>query len=218
MTLDLREEFRRHRRAAVRRRVRRRRDAEPVHRAATAPSASTSCSLRSPSAWAPTRLCDGPLRADRRAARGAPRRARRSTRRKDQSLHARRRLDPRCSTGSGFPLGGRDQGRDARGGGSRPASRPRAGAESQEACFLAGGDYRALPRAATGSGRPRADVVDEAGTRARAPRRPLAVHARPAARPRGRRRASRSTRIRSEREYEHASSSGLAALASELAT
>ena len=62
-------------------------------------------------------------------------------------------------------------------------------AESQEACFLAGDDYRVfLQRRGV---EPRTGpIVERSGTRARLARRSLAVHARPAARPRGRRRAS----------------------------
>ena len=71
----------------------------------------------------------------------------------------------------------------------RPTRRPRRCAhapESQEACFLAGDDYRAF--LATRLRRRRGADRRRVGPRARPPRRLLAVHARPAKRPRRRRR------------------------------
>ena len=100
-----------------------------------------------------------------------------------------------------FPLG--DQTKDetrARGGARRPRAARRA--ESQEACFLGGDDYRDVPRAA----RPRAASRARrrrGRPRARPPRRLLALHARPAPRARRRRRASRSTRSRTDAADEH---------------
>ena len=93
-------------------------------------------------------------------------------------------LDPRSARARRVPARGAGQATtrgEAERAGLAAARRP----ESQEACFLAGGDYRAfLGRhglaAADGA------VVAERRERARTPRRLLAVHARPAARPRRR--------------------------------
>ena len=87
-----------------------------------------------------------------------------------------------------FPLG--EQTKDETRAEARAAGLAAAGrAESQEACFLAGDDYRRLPRAPgprIGAGRRRR----RARRKARRPRRLLALHARSAARGRGRGRAS----------------------------
>ena len=92
------------------------------------------------------------------------------------------RLDPRRLDRLWFPLGGRTK--EETRARAREAGLAAARPESQEACFLAGGDYRAflerhgLARAGADRGR--------VGARARTPRRLLALHAGPAPRPRGR--------------------------------
>ena len=110
------------------------------------------------------------------------------------------RLDPRFLPRLWFPLGeqGKEETRaEASAAGLAAATRP----ESQEACFLAGGDYRDFldtprPREPRGAG------ARLGGARGWATRRFLALHARPAARPRGRhrgaglRRANRSAHER----------------------
>ena len=139
------------------------------------------------------RLVDRPLRAHRRARRPAAARARRETRRRTRAT---------CSRGStravlgriAFPLGDRTKAETrarAAAAGLAVAARP----ESQEACFLAGGDYRDfLERhglaSDPGPGRRRD------GRASRRARRLLALHRRPAPRSRRRRRPSRCTRSR----------------------
>ena len=118
---------------------------------------------------------------------------------KDQS-YMLARLDPRRLARVSFPLGTQTKAEtraEAAAAGLAAARRP----ESQEACFLAGGDYRAfLERhglaAAPGCARRRGR------RRARRARRLLAVHARPAPRPRRRRRRA-AVRARDERAHEH---------------
>ena len=128
---------------------------------------------------------DGPLRAHRRARRAAARRARRRPgqgpvvhARDDRSAAARPRR---------LPARERDEGSDAAPRPPPPGSPPRTGAESQEACFLAGDDYRTfLERQGVA---PTARADRRRGRRgARPPRRRLALHARPAARARRSRR------------------------------
>ncbi len=131
------------------------------------------------------RALDGPLRPARRAGRDAARRARRRPARRT-SRTCSRRSTRRCSTASASRSARQTKAEvraEAAAAGLAAARRP----ESQEACFLAGGDYRGfLERSGLAAGA-RATIVDEAGDGARAPRGPLAVHARPAPRPRGRR-------------------------------
>ena len=99
---------------------------------------------------------------------------------KDQSymLAARARRDPRPVL---VPAGRADQGADARArpaqAGLEAARRP----ESQDVCFVGGGDHRAFLERHGGAGRP-GDIVDGGRPPARSPRRRAPVHARPAAR------------------------------------
>ena len=116
-------------------------------------------SLRSPSVWAPTPL-DGTLRADRRAARERLV-ARGVDPAKDQS-YMLATVDPALLDRIGFPLGGETKAEvraEAESAGLAAARR----AESQEACFLAGGDYRRF-LARNGIGPSPGDIVDEVGT------------------------------------------------------
>ena len=165
-------------RHAVHPRLRERRDAEsvrPVQRRVPVCRAALVCPPRRRAAAG-----DGPLRADRRASGTAP--AGPCPRRTEGSeLHARaaRPAQPRARV---VPARRPDQGGDAgrgRGRGLAAARRP----ESQEACFLAGDDYRAFlgpARAGGAAGRhPRRGRAAR-----RHARRVLAVHARPAARDR----------------------------------
>ena len=106
--------------------------------AATAASASPSCS-RSPSAPAPSGSRPATTRASSSAAGGCCSRARPTSARTSRTCS--RRLDPRFLDRLWFPLGeqSKDETRaEAARAGLEAASR----AESQEACFLAGGDYR----------------------------------------------------------------------------
>ena len=190
VTLDLREEFRRAVVDAVRPRLRARRDAEPVHplqrrlplrraarvrRAASAPRGSRPGTTRGSSSTAAGSCSPAP-----------------PTRRRTSRTCSRASI-PRSSTRLCVPARGADEGRDARRGRGAPASPPPAARESQEACFLAGDDYRAfLERHGP---RPRAGPDRRRGRpRARPPRRLLALHAGPAARARRLRDASRCTR------------------------
>ena len=134
---------------------------------------------------------DGPLRADRRARRPPPRRTR---------SRSATRTSRTCSRPSTLACSNRSASRS--GTTRRPHVREEAAAaglaaarraESQEACFLAGGDYRAFLERQGVAARP-GEIVDEDGAVARPPRRRLAVHAGTAPRPRARRRASRSSR------------------------
>ena len=115
---------------------------------------------------------------------------------KDQS-YMLARLDPRHLRRIWFPLGEQAKS-ETRAEAARAGLAVAQRAESQEACFLAGDDYRSflerqgLPRTAGA-------IVDEDGGRARHARRLLAVHARPAPRPRRlapRRRSTHSAPIR----------------------
>ena len=175
-------------RRAVRARLRARRDAEPVHRAATAASASPSCS-RSRGAQAPTRLATGHyariVERDGRLllARGADPA-------KDQS-YMLAALDPRKLARVSFPLGEQDKEAtraEAERAGLAAARKP----ESQEACFLAGDDYRAFLGRQGLEPRRRRDRR-RGRERARPPRRLLALHARPARAASASPRPSRST-------------------------
>ena len=126
---------------------------------------------------------DRPLRAHRRARRPAAARARRRSG-EGSELHARRRSTRGSSRASAFPLGEQDK-EATRAEAERAGLAAAPAPESQEACFLAGDDYRAfLGRhgldAAAGRDRRRGRE------RARPPRRLLALHARPAPRPRAR--------------------------------
>ena len=124
---------------------------------------------------------DGPLRPDRRARRAAADRARRRPG-QGSVLHARDRRSRAARPGR-FPLGG--QGKrttrdEAAAAGLAVAER----AESQEACFLAGDDYRTFLERQGLARRP-ARSSTRTG-RARPPRRRLALHAGAAARDRAR--------------------------------
>ena len=126
--------------------------------AATAASASPSCS-RSPSAPAPERLATGHYaRIVERDGRLLLARA--ADERKDQS-YMLARLDPRFLDRLWFPLG--EQGKDETRAEAARAGLEAAGrAESQEACFLAGGDYRDF-LARHGLAAEDGPVVDEQG-------------------------------------------------------
>ena len=149
-----------HRRAGVRRRLRRRPDAEPVHALQRRASGSTRSS-RSPTAWAPTRSGRATTRGSssgtglRLVARGVDPA-------KDQS-YMLATVDPALLDRVGFPLGGETKaevraeaavGR-SRGRGAGPRARRRASSPAATT---------AASSRATGSGRPRATIVDEAGT------------------------------------------------------
>ena len=137
VTLDLREEFRAGRRAAVHRRLRGRRDAEPVRALQRQLPLRRAARVRRPHRRGAAR--DRPLRARRRARRAPPARASgRSA--QGPELHAGRgrrgRARPRL-------VPARRQTKDetraeAEAAGLAAARRP----ESQEACFLGGDDYR----------------------------------------------------------------------------
>ena len=105
---------------------------------------------------------DRPLRARRRAPRPAAARPRRRPG-EGPVVHARAPRPARCSTRIWFPLGEQTKDDDARARRRAPGSPPRGRAESQEACFLAGDDYRALPRAARARCRTTGAIVDEDG-------------------------------------------------------
>ena len=93
-------------------------------------------------------------------------------------------VDPALLDRVAFPLGGqgkRSTRDEAAAAGLAVAER----AESQEACFLAGDDYRTFLERQGLARRP-GPIVDEDGRRARPPRRRLALHARAAARDRAR--------------------------------
>ncbi len=114
-------------------------------------------------------------------------------------VHAR----PARSRGSSSASGSRSATRRRTRRGPRrsgPGSRPRGRAESQEACFLAGDDYRAFLER---HGLPARDgpIVDEAGARSAATR-VLALHAGPAQGPR-RRDGGAALRARSRPGDEH---------------
>ena len=146
-------------RGAVRARLRARRDAEPVHPLQRRLPLRRAARLREARGLRPS--CDRALRAPRRAPRPAPAPPRRR-REEGPVVHARARRPGAARPASGSRSASRTR--------RRRAARPqRAGldvarrAESQEACFLAGDDYRAFlgrhglePRAG--------DVVDEDGT------------------------------------------------------
>ena len=112
-----------------------------------------------------------PPRSARRASRPATTRACASTAAacsspapptpaKDQS-YMLARLDPRMLDRLWFPLGERTK-EETRAAPAPPGSPRRAGAESQEACFLAGGDYRDF-LARTASTPAEGPIVDEGG-------------------------------------------------------
>ena len=130
---------------------------------------------------------------------------------KDQS-YMLARLDPRRLDRIWFPLGDQTKDGDARGGRGARGSPSRGARESQEACFLAGGDYRAfLERhglaVARRADRRRGRAASSAGTTATgasrrasaaasasSPREPLYALGTDAAREHRRRRAARGAR------------------------
>ena len=154
---------------------------------------------------------DRPLRAHRRARRAAAARARAPTRAKDQS-YMLARLDPRRLDAHLVPARRRRRR-------TRRAPRRRAAglaaarrAESQEACFLAGDDYRAFLERQGLAPRPGA-IVDEDGRDARR-RTTASGGSRPAsAAASASRRPSRSTRSRPTRARTPSSSGPRASLA-----
>ena len=110
------------------------------------------------------RAVDGSLRAYRRARRHAARRPRRGSTRKDQS-YMLAAVDPRCSSASASRSASRRRRRRAPR--PPPPGSPRPdGAESQEACFLGGDDYRAFLER-QGVARDAGPIVDDAGARRR---------------------------------------------------
>ena len=128
------------RRHAVRARLRARRDAEPVH------ALQRRLPLRRAARLRAARRCraarDRPLRAHRRARRTPAARARRRPG-EGSELHARRARSAGARRASRFPLGEQDKEAtraEAERAGLAAARKP----ESQEACFLAGDDYRAF--------------------------------------------------------------------------
>ena len=148
-----------HRRAGVRGRLRGRPDAEPVH--AMQRSVPIRCSDRVRGADRRRRPLDGPLRACRPAQRNASRRARRRRLRRTSPTCSRRSIPPSSTASRSRSAVKRRPSvrREAEGAGLAAARRP----ESQEACFLAGGDYRSfLTR--NGLESSPGDIVDEAGT------------------------------------------------------
>ena len=169
------------RRAGVRRRVRGGPDTESLHALQRVVPLRRARRVRR--AGGRGRPLDRPLRAPRGAGRDAPRRARRGSRegpvvhaRDDRSCALRpRRLPARRDVTKAAV---RDE---AAAAGLAAARRP----ESQEACFLAGGDYRAFLERHGVASTP-GSIVDETGTRPWVPRRALEVHAGPAARARRR--------------------------------
>ena len=162
-------------RRALRARLRARRDAEPVHPRATGASASRSCSRsRAASARRGSRPVTTRAIVEHRGrmllARGAD---------PDEGpvVHARAARPDAARRASAFPLGGQTKA-ETRAEAERAGLAAAGRRESQEACFLAGGDYRAfLERRgldARGPDRRRARA------RARQSRRVLALHAGPA--------------------------------------
>ena len=198
VTLDLREEFRRAVVDPFVAVVRARRDAEPVRPLQRRASASPSCS---PSPSAPARPSSGraTTRGSSSATAGGCSPARPIRTRISRTCS--RRSIPRCSTGSSSRSASRRRRRRAReaaAAGLDVAERR----ESQEACFLAGDDYRAFLER---QGLEPADGRDRrrGRRRARPPRRRLALHAGPAARDR-RRRGRAALRAALGRGHEHA--------------
>ena len=169
------------RRHAVRARLRARRDAEPVHALQRRLPLRRAARLRRRAGA--ERLATGHYaRIVERD--GVPLLARGADPAKDQS-YMLAALDPRQLARVCFPLGEQDKEAtraEAERAGLAAARRP----ESQEACFLAGDDYRAF-LGRHGLERPGGRDRRRGRERARPPRRLLALHARPAARPRARR-------------------------------
>ena len=158
VTLDLREEFR----ATVVQPfvdgLRAGPDAEPVHALQRALPVRRARRLRR--ARRRRRALDGPLRADRRAGRAAADRPRRATRPRI-SRTCSRRSTRRCSTASRSRSAARASAAtrdEAAAAGLAVAER----AESQEACFLAGDDYRTFLERQGLARRP-GPIVDEDG-------------------------------------------------------
>ncbi len=211
VTLDLREEFRRGGRDAVRPRLRARRDAESVHPLQRRLPLRRAARVRAPRRLRPAR--HRPLRAHRRASRSAAPPSRRRSgegpvvhARATRSGGARARVVPPRRPG---------QGGDARGGGAR---RARGGAAAREPGGVLPRRRRLprVPRPARARAAGRGDR-GRAGPRARPPRGLLAVHAgaaqgdrrpgrAPAVRPRvAMRRRTRSSSARARRSHAGAS-------------
>ncbi len=118
---------------------------------------------------------------------------------KDQS-YMLARLDPSKLDRIWFPLGDQTKA-ETRAEAARAGLVAATRAESQEACFLAGDDYRAFLER-RGLEAQRGPIVDEARPAGGLTRRVLALHARPAAWARRRRRAA-ALRAGGERRHEH---------------
>ena len=176
-------------RRALRRRLRARRDAEPLHALQRRLPLRRAARVRAPDRRRQAR--HRPLRAASREHRGRLLLARAADAAKDQS-YMLARLDPRRLARLWFPLGEPGQGRDARRG-ARAGLAAAGRAESQEACFLGGRRLPRVPRAPRarrerGPGRRRGRARARRATTASGASRPAA------ARPRRRRAASRCTR------------------------
>ncbi len=102
------------------------------------------------------------------------------------------RLDPRVLDRVSFPLGGQSK-EETRAEAERAGLAAARRAESQEACFLGGDDYRAF-LSRHGLNAEQGPVEDERGRGPRSPRRLLALHTGAAQGPRGSRPGRRSTR------------------------
>ena len=174
-------------RGAVRRRLRARRDAEPVHalqrrlplrRAARA----------SPAGSARRRSRPATTHGSSRTAAACCSRAR-STRDKDQS-YMLAALDPARLERVWFPLGEQSK-EETRAEAAQAGLAAAARAESQEACFLAGDDYREFLERHGAEARPARSSTRRATSSAA--RGHLALHARPA---QGRRRRGRQAALR----------------------
>ena len=160
--LDFEETFRRERDRALRDRLRDRPNAQPVRRAATISSSWAPCALRRPDRARVRR--DRPLRP----ARARPRTARgcSAARRQRPSLRARAAHARPTRRGCCFRSGELDEVADARPRG-RLGLAVAEKTESQDICFVEGGDYRdVLARVAPDEARPGA-IVDTAGERRR---------------------------------------------------
>ncbi len=162
----------------LRRRLRRRRDAESLHPLQRQlPLRGTACVRRA--APAPHALATGHYARIADPSRPPASWPARATQRKDQS-YMLAGLDPAELDRVWFPLGDQTK-EETREEAARAGLAAAGRAESQEACFLAGGDYRDF-LAPRGARPPRSgEIVDEDGTPARHARRPLGVHSRASA-------------------------------------
>ena len=185
------------RRRAVRSRLRARGDAEPVRPLQRQLPLRRAARVRRAHRRGAAR--DRPLRADRRARRPPPARARGRPGRRTRATCSPRSTKPR-SSGCGSRSASRRRSRPAprpRRPGSRPPRGPRARRRASSAATTT-----ASSSCATAFASEPGAVVDEDGQRARHPRRLLALHARPAPRSRHRRRRA-ALRARLRRSHEH---------------